>query len=181
MNVRILIMPAIFLAGIFFISCESSSSFINEYDDVQSMVEDTKTRIDQITLDEFKSKVDDEEMFTLVDVRTRSEHDAGYIPGSVLIPRGKLEFSISKEAFWEEEGMYTPLKDDVLIVYCRSGNRSALAAESLKKLGFTNVYSLEGGFNSWKTAYPENVEKNLPPVSSSAQPMIAVEEDAGGC
>ena len=182
MNVRLnTIIPAILLVGIFLTSCERASSLVSEFDDVQAMVEDTKTRINEMTLDEFKSRMDGEDMFTLIDVRTNAEHNAGYIPGSVIIPRGKLEFSIANENFWEEEGMYTPLKDDILIVYCRSGNRSALAAESLQKLGFTNVYSLDGGFTAWKASYPENVETNLPPATSSPQPLVQAEEEAAGC
>ncbi len=182
MNVRMkTIIPAALLVGIFLNSCDEVSTLVSEYDDVQAMVEDTRTRINVITLDEFKSKMDGEEMFTLIDVRTESEHDAGYIPGSVLIPRGKLEFSIANETFWEDEGMYTPLKDDILIVYCRSGNRSTLAAESLQKLGFTNVYSLEGGFLAWKTAYPENIEVNLPPAPATAQPLVQAEEGGDSC
>ncbi|MEJ2005242.1 MAG: rhodanese-like domain-containing protein [Cyclobacteriaceae bacterium] len=175
------IIPAILIVGIFLNSCKNSSTIISEFDNAQALVEDTKTRINEITLEEFRSKMDAGDMFVLIDVRTESEHDAGYIPGSVLIPRGKLEFNISNEAFWEEEGMYTPLKDDVLILYCRGGNRSALAAESLQRLGFSNVYSIDGGFTAWKTAYPENIEVNLPPPVPSGQPMITVEEEGGAC
>ena len=151
-------------------------------DDVSFLVNDAKSRINEITSEEFNVMMEAEEMYILVDVRTKEEHDKGYIPGSVLIPRGQLEFRIANEGFWEDEGMYSPLKDDILVVYCRGGNRSALAADVLRRLGFEKVVSLEGGWNSWNQEYPEIMEKNLAPVNIVPSGATAgAEEDSGSC
>jgi len=151
-------------------------------DDPTALVNDAKTRITEITPVEFNEMMEGEEMYILVDVRTKKEHDTGYIPGSVLISRGQLEFRIGNEDFWEEEGMYSPLKDDILVVYCRGGNRSALAADVLKRMGYENVVSLEGGWNSWHQEYPEIIEKNLAPANLVPSGVTAgAEEDSGSC
>lgn len=117
-----------------------------------------------------------EEIYTLVDVRQELEHFYGYIPGSVLLPRGSMEFNIGSEKFWEHEGIYMPLKDEIIIVYCKKGSRGALAAHSLKHMGYSKVYFLEGGFKAWELAFPEYVEKNLDALGGGH-----AEEDTGGC
>ena len=151
-------------------------------DDATALVNDAKTRISEISPVEFSEMMEAEEMYILVDVRTKQEHDSGYIPGSVLIHRGQLEFKIGNEDFWEEEGMYSPLKDDILVVYCRGGNRSALAADVLKRMGYEKVISLEGGWNSWHQEYPEIMEKNLAPANLVPSGVTAgAEEDSGSC
>src|SRR5919108_973101 len=78
---------------------------------------------------------------TFLDVREADEHEQGTIPGSVFIPRGNLELSV--------EGKI-PDKDTPVVVYCAGGARSALAAESLQQLGYSNVASMAGGFGKWK-------------------------------
>jgi len=77
----------------------------------------------------------------LVDVRERDEWDEGHIPGAVHVPRGNLESRI--------EGV-VPDHSQPVILYCASGNRSALAAKSLEELGYETVYSLAGGYTDWK-------------------------------
>ena len=77
--------------------------------------------------------------FLLLDVRTPGEYSAGHIPESVNIPYDTLPAALPENI----------AKDQLIIVYCRSGNRSGIAARALKKAGFTNVQDF-GGINRWK-------------------------------
>ncbi|MEA5013698.1 MAG: rhodanese-like domain-containing protein [Candidatus Limiplasma sp.] len=77
--------------------------------------------------------------YILLDVRTQGEFDAGHIPGAILIP----DFELASRAEAE-----LPQKDAVILLYCRSGNRSASSARTLVEMGYTNVYDF-GGINSW--------------------------------
>lgn len=79
----------------------------------------------------------------LIDVREPAEWAAGRLPGATLLPRGILEGKIEDLA---------PDADQPLVVYCGSGGRSALAAESLQRMGYRRVLSLAGGFTAWKEA-----------------------------
>ena len=78
----------------------------------------------------------------LIDVREESEHSASAIPGDRLVPRGVLEFDIGKHA----------RPDEPVLLYCRSGRRSALAADTLQRLGYDRVWSLAGGILAWEAA-----------------------------
>lgn len=84
--------------------------------------------------------------YVFVDVREPNETKMGFIPNAFLIPRGLLEFRI---------GSSVEDKSAKVVVYCKSGGRSALAALALKTLGYTNVISMDGGFSGWDEAgYP---------------------------
>jgi rhodanese-related sulfurtransferase len=86
----------------------------------------------------------------IVDVREPAEFAAGHIPGAVNIPRGVLEFEIDGHP--AVNGVKDPAlahRDQPIALYCRSGGRSALAAEALKRLGFADPLSLAGGYNGW--------------------------------
>lgn len=86
----------------------------------------------------------------LIDVREPSEWATGHIPGAVHVPRGLLEFKAdpSLEAYWDSA--IDPTKR--LITYCASGGRSALAAKTLKDMGYSRVGHLEEGFTAWRAA-----------------------------
>jgi molybdopterin/thiamine biosynthesis adenylyltransferase/rhodanese-related sulfurtransferase len=91
----------------------------------------------------------------LIDVREQDEFDQGTIPGAIHIPRGYLEMRI-EEAIRE--------RDTPIVVYCAGGVRSLFGAESLSELGYSNVWSMSGGFNGWKTAgLPWRVPQTLTP------------------
>jgi len=86
----------------------------------------------------------------VVDVREPAEYIAGHVPGAVNIPRGVLEFEIDGHPavnFVKDPALAH--RELPIVVYCRSGGRSALAAEALKRLGFVEPLSLAGGFNGW--------------------------------
>ena len=95
---------------------------------------------EQISGAEAKALMDSESGYIIVDARTQSEYDEGHIPGAILIP----EYEISDRA--EKE---LPDKDQLILVYCRSGRRSKIAAEELVKLGYTNVKEF-GGIIDWE-------------------------------
>lgn len=93
----------------------------------------------QITQEEAKNMMDTQEAIVL-DVREQDEFDAGHIPGAVLLPVG----TITKET----AAAVIPELDSVVLVYCRSGNRSKKASQALVELGYTGIYEF-GGINTW--------------------------------
>jgi len=100
----------------------------------------------QINPKELKNKMDSILEFILIDVGTEREHDAGYISGSIWLPRGFIELKIQKVC---------KNPKTVIVVYCSLGGRSILAVKSLQKLGYKNVFNLEGGTKAWiKEEYP---------------------------
>ncbi len=78
---------------------------------------------------------------TVVDVREPDEYEAGHIPGARHVPRGLLELRSGEEL---------PDRDARIVVHCALGGRGALAAKSLKEMGYTNVANMEGGLKDWK-------------------------------
>ena len=95
---------------------------------------------EQINGAEAKALMDRESGYIIIDARTQSEYDEGHIPGAILIP----EYEIAQRA--ENE---LPDKNQLILVYCRSGRRSKIAAEELVKLGYTNVKEF-GGIIDWE-------------------------------
>ena len=135
----------------------TSSSLV--FESAKAMVADTKARITQISIQDFKTRMEnEEEYFILIDVREADEFEAGSIPGAFNIARGSLEFKIVDEDFWDLMGMYVPEKDEEIIIYSRKGRRGALATESLTRLGYKNVKNLIGGWIGWSLG-PEAVEE----------------------
>jgi len=170
-KIKLLFVLLFFLTTQVFLSCTSKTNFVN----VDEMVEAAKNNVPAITVEELKQKIDSMEMFNLIDVRVRTEHNHGYIPSAVNIPRGTLEFKIANEEYWTNEGLYLPGKEEEFILYCKKGSRSVLAAESLKKLGYKNVKYIKGGFKKWELSYPLMQEKNLEEESGHQV------EEVGGC
>ena len=136
----LIIATTITLVLAFFISAQakkvmSAKDFINE----------CKQYIKEIAVDEAKTMLDSGQ-WTFLDVRTEKEYKRGHLPNAVHLQRGLLEFKIEKKF---------PDKSAKIIVYCKSGSRSALAVCTLKKMGYTNVVSLRGGWKAWvKTGLP---------------------------
>ena len=92
-----------------------------------------------ITAEEAKQIMDSEEGYIILDVRTQEEYDQGHIPGAILIPDTEIKA--------KAEDVLTD-KDQLILVYCRSGRRSKLAAEALVELGYTNIKEF-GGIIDW--------------------------------
>ena len=93
----------------------------------------------QVTTEEAVNIMQTEENYVILDVRTAQEFASGHIPGAALLPN---------ETIGTEDIPLLPDKDQLILVYCRSGNRSKQAAEKLAQLGFTNIVEF-GGINSW--------------------------------
>ena len=95
---------------------------------------------DQISGAEAKALMDSESGYVIIDARTQEEYDQGHIPGAILIPEYEIADRAEKEL---------PDKNQLILVYCRSGRRSKIAAEELVKLGYTNIKEF-GGIIDWE-------------------------------
>ena len=110
------------------------------------LVQDAKTRIRETNVHEVKQKLDAGEKFVLVDVREESEWARGHLPGAIHLGKGIIERDIEQAL---------PDKITPLVLYCGGGFRSALAADNLQKMGYTNVISMDGGWKGWiEAGYP---------------------------
>lgn len=105
-----------------------------------SLVTDAKKRIKEITPEQLKEMLDQQEPIRLIDVREDNEWPTGHIPSAIHIGKGIIERDIEKEI---------PDHQQPIVVYCSGGFRCALTADSLQKMGYTQVYSLEKGMQGW--------------------------------
>ncbi|WP_299341981.1 rhodanese-like domain-containing protein [uncultured Pseudoxanthomonas sp.] len=116
---------------------------------VQNLVIEARSRIQEIAPDQLAAQDD----CVLIDVREPAEYVQGHLPGAINLPRGVLEFQIhAHPAMACDTSEALALPDRELILYCLTGGRSALAADSLQALGFTRVRSLAGGLTAWRNA-----------------------------
>jgi rhodanese-related sulfurtransferase len=110
------------------------------------IVEDAKKRVLETTVDQVKAKLDRGERFVLIDVREESEYAKDHLPGAIHLGKGIIERDIEQRV---------PDTAVLLILYCGGGFRSALAADNLQKMGYTNVNSMDGGIRDWRgKGYP---------------------------
>lgn len=121
----------------------------------RDLLKQTKATIAEVDTAEGAKRRDDG--WTILDVREPDEYDQGAIPGSIHIPRGTLESNIENRV---------PVKDTPLVVMCAGGVRSAFAVATLEQMEYTNVVSMDGGFNRWKD---EGREWSTPDTLSSDQ------------
>jgi rhodanese-related sulfurtransferase len=105
------------------------------------IVEDTRKRIREVTIDEVKAKLDRKEKFLLIDVREESEYAADHLPGAVHLGKGIIERDVEARV---------PDQNTPMVLYCGGGFRSALAADNLQKMGYTQVLSMDGGIRGWR-------------------------------
>ncbi|MDQ2885011.1 MAG: rhodanese-like domain-containing protein [Chloroflexota bacterium] len=104
--------------------------------------------IPEITVAQAKEELDQGQVGLLLDVREPYEWEKGHIPGAVSAPRGFLEWYADPTTSYARPELTTK-RNARIIVACASGGRSMLAAETLKKMGYTNVVNMAGGFNEW--------------------------------
>lgn len=110
------------------------------------IVDDARTRIRETTVEVVKSRLERGDKFILVDVREESEYQRDHIPGAIHMGKGVIERDIEQKV---------PDANAELVLYCGGGFRSALAADNLRKMGYTNVISMDGGIRGWRErGYP---------------------------
>ncbi len=107
------------------------------------LVTDAKSRVKECTVGDVRARQATGEKFVLVDVREESEFAAGHLPGAVHIGKGVIERDIEAKV---------PDPAAPVVLYCGGGFRSALAADALQKMGYTNVISMDGGWSGWVRA-----------------------------
>lgn len=107
------------------------------------MVDDAKSRIKEVDIHQVKQWLDSDKQFSLIDVREDREWAAGHLPRSIHIGKGIIERDIEQAI---------PDPNATLVLYCGGGYRSALAADSLQKMGYTDVASMDGGWRGWTAA-----------------------------
>jgi rhodanese-related sulfurtransferase len=110
------------------------------------IVNDAKKRVRETTVDEIKRRQDRGDRFTLVDVREESEYAKDHLPGAIHLGKGIIERDIEAKV---------PDTSAEVVLYCGGGFRSALAADNLQKMGYSNVVSMDGGIREWR-------QKNYP-------------------
>jgi rhodanese-related sulfurtransferase len=113
-----------------------SQGFLNLVDEARKWIKEEDCRAT-------KKRFDNGEKFILIDTREDSEWASGHIPNAIHLCRGHLERDIEQTV---------PDKDAAIVLYCGGGYRSALAAESLQKMGYRNVVSMDGGWRDWTAA-----------------------------
>ena len=110
------------------------------------IVNDAKTRIREVTVDDVKAMLDRGEPFELVDTREESEFARGHLPRALHLSKGIIERDIENTI---------PDPATPIVLYCGGGFRSALAADNLQKMGYTDVVSMDGGWREWtEKRYP---------------------------
>jgi len=113
------------------------------------IVEDAKKRVREVSIDDIKSRLDRGDKFVLVDVREESEYANDHLPGAIHLGKGIIERDIEERV---------PELNAPIVLYCGGGYRSALAADNLQRMGYTNVFSMDGGIRGWR-------EKHFPLTS----------------
>ena len=106
-----------------------------------TIVNYAKSRIREVSVAETQKRLEQNRSAKLIDVREDNEWEASHAAGAIHLGKGIIERDIETTA---------PDKDTELILYCGGGYRSALAADALQKMGYTNVYSMAGGWKAWK-------------------------------
>lgn len=107
---------------------------------VEDLVQQAKTTVPKITCQDYLALRNRQTPHVLIDVREATEWAAGHIEGALHVPRGLLEFKIAE---------LVPDKNTLIVTQCASGGRSALGAQTLLRMGYTNVYNLEGGYQAY--------------------------------
>ncbi len=105
------------------------------------IVDDAKKRVHETSIDEVRAKIDRSERFLLVDVREESEYAKDHLPDAIHLGKGIIERDVEERV----PDLNTPM-----VLYCGGGFRSALAADSLQKMGYTDVLSMDGGIRGWR-------------------------------
>ena len=109
--------------------------------DFVTLCEQARANIEEISTDQLAERIQSNHPMLLIDVREESEWAQGHIPQAIHLGKGIIERDIAK---------HVSDKNDLIVLYCGGGYRSALAAINLQSMGYTQVESVAGGFRSWK-------------------------------
>ena len=126
-----------------------------EHTEFEKLVAEAKKNITEISAEDAAAKLQDAAA-AIVDVREKDEWDEEHIPNAIHLSRGTIELEIEEKC---------PDKSAMIVCHCGGGGRSALAAESLQKMGYKNVRSMAGGMKAWKAA-------GLPTTKLEDRPQI---------
>jgi len=105
-----------------------------------ALCNDAKQRVDEISTDQVKTMIDNKDAFYLIDVRDREEFEQGHLAQAQFLSKGWVEAKIHE---------FIKDKNETIVLYCGGGNRSILAADNLKKMGYQNILSMSGGIKKW--------------------------------
>jgi rhodanese-related sulfurtransferase len=112
-------------------------------------VREARARIHEITADELDEMIEDHNDILIVDVREQDEYAQGHIPGALCVPRGLLEGAADADYKHRVETLCTA-QDRTVVLYCQTGGRSAMAADTLNQMGFSKAWNLAGGIEVWE-------------------------------
>jgi len=115
---------------------------------LMDFVKEARTQTDEISIDDFLEIIEDEPELLILDIREESEYAAGHIENAVLVPRGTLE-GAADPAYKKRHAELCQAHERPIVVYCATGGRSAMAAQTLTQMGFETVYNLWGGIELW--------------------------------
>ena len=115
-----------------------------------TLVNDAKSRIREVTVAETQKRMEQDKSVKLIDVREDHEWEAAHASGAIHLGKGIIERDIETTV---------PDKDTEMILYCGGGYRSALVADVLQRMGYTNVFSMAGGWKAWKESGGEVVSQ----------------------
>src|SRR5215217_3994630 len=116
---------------------------MNHSEGFLNLVDDAKGRVREVTVAETRARIEQDSEVRLIDVREDNEWEAAHAAGAIHLGKGIIERDIETTV---------PDKATELILYCGGGYRSALAADALQKMGYTNVFSMGGGWKAWQEA-----------------------------
>jgi rhodanese-related sulfurtransferase len=114
-------------------------SSMTAYRTATDLINEAKGRIAEVTVARVQEMQDRGEPVVYLDVREQNEWNLGHLPRATFIPRGILESNIEQRV----------PRDTTVVIYCASGNRSAMAADTLQQMGYPHVSSMAGGFRAW--------------------------------
>lgn len=139
MKKNMLLLTAAFI--MLFAGCSSANQNAERESSAEQVIADESivNSYTMISQDEAKEMMKKDDGHVVVDVRRQDEYDNGHIPGAILIPN---------ESIGDKQPEQLPDTDQIILIYCRSGNRSKQAAEKLSKMGYRNIYEF-GGINTW--------------------------------